>query len=82
MPDKGSDKGKAKSGSRRLSAKPHRLHPVPSGETKTESGPRRLYAPPGTIRSTSSKESGPRRLYTSPLIPGRHSVFGRVLPKT
>jgi hypothetical protein len=72
MPKHGSGKDEKSLGPRRLSAKIHSRRSVPATENTKESGPRRLYAPPGTPTSTSTKESGPRRLYTSA------AVFGAV----
>lgn len=78
MPNKGSDKGHRKHGSgvRRMPAKAHTKQPVPTTESKSESGARRLYAPVGSARSTSTLESGPRRLYISPAAEG-HYTAGR-----
>lgn len=68
MPNKGPAKGRKKSGSgaRRIPASAHTKYPVPTDESKKESGPARLYAPVGSARSTSTVESGPRRLYRAP----------------
>ncbi len=76
MPNKGSDKDQRKNGSgvRRIPAKAHTKTTVPTGENPKESGPPRLFAPSGSLRSTSSKESGPRRLYVSPTFPSQHAI--------
>ena len=81
MPNKGSDKGHGKhgSGARRIPAKALTKQPVPTTESKNESGARRLYAPVGSARSTSTLESGPRRLYISPAVEGRHAVGRRAV---
>jgi hypothetical protein len=76
MPNKGSDKGRSKhgSGARRIPAKTHTKTTAPTGESAKESGPPRLFAPSGSLRSTSSQESGPRRLYVSPTLQTHHAV--------
>jgi len=76
MPSKGSDRSREKNeaGARRMPAKAPTKRPVPTTESKNESGPRRLYAPAGSPRSTSTRESGPRRLYSSPAVTSRRSA--------
>ena len=81
MPNKGSDESKRKHGlgARRIPGQAHTTRSVPTTESKNESGERRLYAPVGSARSTSTLESGPRRLYISPAVKGQHAVVRRVV---
>jgi len=83
MPNKGSDKGQKKhdSGVRRIPAKAHTKQSIPTTGSKSESGPRRLYAHANSARSTSTLESGPRRLYMSAGVQGQRAVVrGAVKP--
>jgi hypothetical protein len=73
MPNKSSDKDRSKS-ARRIPAKAHTKTTAPTGGSTKESGPPRLFAPSGSLRSTSSQESGPRRLYVSPTLQTQHAV--------
>lgn len=70
MPSKGPDKSRRPhgSGAHRTPPKTHVKVAAPTGESTKESGAPRLYAPPGSARSTASHESGPRRLYVSPAL--------------
>jgi hypothetical protein len=76
MPNKASvkDRSKQGSGARRIPAKAHTKTTAPTGENTKESGSPRLFAPPGSLRSTSGQESGPRRLYVSPTLQTHHAV--------
>jgi hypothetical protein len=62
----GETSSKLGSGAYRVPAKAHTKIAIPTGENSKESGPPRLYAPSGSLGSTSSQESGTRRLYVSP----------------
>lgn len=68
MANKGSSEAnqQKESGARRIATKTHAHHSlVPTNESTKESGPRRMYAAPGSASSTSTKESGSRRMYAS-----------------
>lgn len=77
MPNKGSSEAEheKESGARRTASKAHDAHHplVPTNESTKESGPRRLYAAPGSVSSTSTKESGGRRMYASAGSSGSHA---------
>jgi hypothetical protein len=76
MPNKASAKDQSKhgSGARRIPARAHTKMTAPTGENTKESGPPRLFAPSGSLRSTSGQESGTRRLYVSPTLRTHQSV--------